>query len=551
MLKRIFHSSDNDSENGRRFFQRDLQQRRRQNSITSEDEALAEYVDTKIIFQAGVDFESKPLVVVCACNLPDPNEVDYDKILSRILRKLDLFVESDYTVVLFAGGAQHRPGWHWMFRAYKNLSRKYKKNLKNLYIVHSTTWARVILDVMNVVISPKFGRKVKYIPTLSKLALYVPLTQIEIPPLVYTYNLKFEEKITLQPTAYDENGSLMFGVPIEVLMGSEGEKGLPRVVKDCVTYLRAEGLETEGIFRRSPSSVLLRQAREAYDRGNPINLADYGVHVAAVLLKMFFAQLPVSVFPAEIYETLRQIRMKNGHLERIEFIRETVFPLLLPPVVILLHYVCSLLYEISKHEKVNRMTPYNLAVMMAPNLVHSGNPLLDVSMCVLSTDSDSGGGVGIFMKLAIEHFELMFEGFEEPRERIRDAAVVENGNSLSSHQFHHNNYGVGTAASSSRTSSVTSESTEVSSNNTSINSPSASLINSTSPPKYPSIRRMRNLASASSPPNGSIRGVGAGVEISGIMVSGLVTSSPPGTPYGEEPGSPRSIDELRKAIPWN
>ncbi|CAG8437320.1 3438_t:CDS:2 [Ambispora gerdemannii] len=542
MWKRMFHISDNENETGRAFFQH---RHHRQNSVMSEDEALADYVDTKIIYQAGVDFESKPLVVVCACNLPDPNEVNYDKILNRILRKLDLFVESDYTVVLFAGGAQHRPGWHWMFRAYKSLSRKYKKNLKNLYIVHSTTWARVILDVMNVVISPKFGRKVNYIPTLSKLALYVPITQIEIPPLVYTYNLKFEEKITLQPTTY-ENGSLMFGVPIEVLMGSEGEKGLPRVIKDCVNYLRAEGLETDGIFRRSPSSILLRQAREAYDRGNPINLADYGVHVSAVLLKMFFAQLPVSVFPAEIYETLRQIRLKNGHLERIEFIRETIFPLLLPPVVILLHYVCSLLYDISKREKVNRMTAYNLAVMMAPNLVHSGNPLLDVSMCVLSTDSDSGGGVGIFMKLAIEHFELLFEGFEEPRNRIRDVA----DHSSISTKGHNHIPSVGTAASSSRTSSVTSGSTELSSNSTSINSTSASFINSTSPPKYPSIRRMRNIASASNA--GSIRGVGAGVEISGLMVSGMVTSSsPPGTPNGEEPGSPRSIDELRKAIPWN
>ncbi|KAG9295652.1 hypothetical protein G9A89_002970 [Geosiphon pyriformis] len=401
----------------RRFFQksseensiRALQQQNIQH-ISAEDEALADYVDTKIIYQAGVDFESKPMVVISACNFPDPSEVDYNRILSRILRKLDLFVESDYTVVFFAGGAQHRPGWAWIFKAYKSLSRKYKKNLKNLYIVHSSTWARVLLDVMNIIISPKFSRKVKYIPSLSKLALYVPITQMEIPPLVYTYNMNFEEEITFQSTSRNgENGPLMFGVPIELLMGSEGEKGLPRVVKDCVTFLRAEGLETEGIFRRSPNSVLLRQAREAYDRGNPIDLEDYGVHVAAVLLKMFFAQLPVSVFPVSLYDTLRQIRLKNGHFERIEFIRDTLFPLLLPPVVILLHYVCSLLYDISKHSSVNRMTPYNLAAMMAPNLVHSGNPLLDVSMCVLSTDNNSGGGVGVFMKLAIEHFELMFE----------------------------------------------------------------------------------------------------------------------------------------------
>ena len=36
--------------------------------------------------------------------------------------------------------------------------------------------------------------------------------------------------------------SLMFGVPLEELMGYDGEKdGLPRVVRDCVQYLREAG----------------------------------------------------------------------------------------------------------------------------------------------------------------------------------------------------------------------------------------------------------------------------------------------------------------------
>jgi hypothetical protein len=58
----------------------------------------------------------------------------------------------------------------------------------------------------------------------------------------FRYNLRYEDKITLPPSPnYDENKHLMFGVPLEVLMGEEGENGLPRVVRDCVTYLRAEG----------------------------------------------------------------------------------------------------------------------------------------------------------------------------------------------------------------------------------------------------------------------------------------------------------------------
>lgn len=41
-------------------------------------------------------------------------------------------VESDYTVVFFAAGSRHTPGWNWVWKAYRSLSRKYRKNLKRL-----------------------------------------------------------------------------------------------------------------------------------------------------------------------------------------------------------------------------------------------------------------------------------------------------------------------------------------------------------------------------------------------------------------------------------
>ncbi|CAJ0907112.1 8806_t:CDS:10 [Entrophospora sp. SA101] len=300
----------------------------------------------------------------------------------RILYKLDLFVESDYTVVLFTGGAKHKPGWTWMFKAYKSLSRN-----------------------------------------LSQLAIYVPITQIDIPPAVYEHNLKFEDKITLPPSPnYDEDETSVFNVPIETLMGLEGEKGLPSVVKECVTYLRSEG-----VFRRSPSSLLLKQAMAAYNRGNPVNLEDYGVHVAAVLLKMFFSHLPIAVFPAETYDALKFIQSKPDYVKRIEYIRSSVFPLLSPAVIVLLRYVCSLLHEISKRHDKNLMTPYNLAVVFAPNLVHSGNPKIDIQHCLLNpNDPNVGGGVGLLMRLAIEYFDLMFEGYDEQKDIIREI-FTENG----------------------------------------------------------------------------------------------------------------------------
>jgi Rho GTPase-activating protein 1 len=45
--------------------------------------------------------------------------------------------------------------------------------------------AIVLFSLAGAMISPKFFRKLQYYDTLSELAVYVPLTQIDIPATVY------------------------------------------------------------------------------------------------------------------------------------------------------------------------------------------------------------------------------------------------------------------------------------------------------------------------------------------------------------------------------
>jgi Rho GTPase-activating protein 1 len=71
----------------------------------------------------------------------------------------------------------------WMLSAYQNLERKYRKGIRKLFIVHSGTWTRIVLEVAGRVVSPKFAKKVKYVGSLSELAEHVPLTQVM--PLVH------------------------------------------------------------------------------------------------------------------------------------------------------------------------------------------------------------------------------------------------------------------------------------------------------------------------------------------------------------------------------
>ncbi|KAF9910734.1 hypothetical protein EC991_005719 [Linnemannia zychae] len=365
-----------------------------------------------IIYRAGVDYESRPMVVLCACNLPDPSLVDYDTILRVVLAQLEQFVESDYTVVMFSGGAMYRPGWGWLFKAYRSLNRRYKKNLKALYIVHPSTWPRIILGTMNAVISPKFGAKVHYIDNLSHLAKVVPLNQINIPAAVYQHNLKFEDTITL-PDNQQDYANRVFGAPLERLMGPNGEKGLPKFIQDCIRNLIENGLYVEGLFRRSPNSAMLKQVRAAYDRGNPVNLTEYDIHISAVLLKLFLRELPEPIFPVYLYALLQQQKRDDQTRTVTEFIRTEVVTKVTHNNLILMMEVFRLLKLVADRHESNLMTAHNLAIVMTPNMVRHEDVMQEIALSTVSNrnkDSPVDGALtlGTVVKVMIEHYDEVF-----------------------------------------------------------------------------------------------------------------------------------------------
>ncbi|KAI0056573.1 Rho GTPase activation protein [Artomyces pyxidatus] len=389
---------------------------------------------SRMIYQAGVDYETRPMVVLNASAMPDAREVNYDVLLARILSYLDLYVESDYTVIFFAAGSKNTPGWNWVWKAYRSLSRKYRKNLKRMYIVHSNFFTKMLFSLAGAFISPKFFRKITYIDTLSELACHVPLTQIDVPPAVYQENLKHERRITMPiPTQ-----SYIFGVHLEDLMGYDGEKGgIPRVVKDCIQYLRETGLTDEGLFRRSPNSALLKQVQDAYDRGNVVSLDNFNdPNLAAVLLKKYLRDLPEPIFTEALYPIIQRCPMPTedpSDWSAVLYIREHLLPALPRCNYILISHVLHLMHEVSLRSATNRMDAHNLAIVLCPNLVSSASPARDIMMCAVpggpalhptltpsnSTSTASQEGrttLGILIKLCIQRYYEVFDEVEDRSE---------------------------------------------------------------------------------------------------------------------------------------
>ena len=192
---------------------------------------------------------------------------------------------------------------------------------------------------------------------------------------MYRENLKHEARITLPIPSH----SNIFGVPLEDLMGHNGEKGgVPKVVRDCIQYLRETGgllsssysdysltLLVQGcvkkVFfdvlpsllcfappRRHTTEVCTAPHFETYPTeppiaGNIVSLQTFGdPHIATVLLKKFLRDLPDPIIPERLYPVIQRCPIPSSDpsdTSSIHYIRETLLPELAPCAYILLSHI--------------------------------------------------------------------------------------------------------------------------------------------------------------------------------------------------------------------
>lgn len=96
---------------------------------------------------------------------------------------LENYVKQDYSLIYFHYGlsSKNKPSLGWLVQAYKAFDRNYKKNLKALYLVHPTSFLKIVSQIFRPLISAKFGKKLNYIHRLKELNEAVPLDLLDIP----------------------------------------------------------------------------------------------------------------------------------------------------------------------------------------------------------------------------------------------------------------------------------------------------------------------------------------------------------------------------------
>ncbi|WWC66983.1 uncharacterized protein I206_100890 [Kwoniella pini CBS 10737] len=238
-----------------------------------------------------------------------PPTLSNDELFNIILRRLEPWVgeegEGGYVLVVLAaddpvGGngmekeRRKLPGIGWWVWKCKRLPRKYRKNLKRLYIVHPSLFTRTLLPFIVPFISPKSYSKLHPLPSL--LSLYhthgVSLKGIDISPSVLSTESRILKELpdllpakpalkrmdsesSLASWGYHtissavETAASYLGMAQGHDLEKEDKRGywgrelddllrdsIPPLLSDLRRVILGECVTTEGVFRRSSNSEI-------------------------------------------------------------------------------------------------------------------------------------------------------------------------------------------------------------------------------------------------------------------------------------------------------
>ncbi|XP_065610097.1 rho GTPase-activating protein 11A isoform X2 [Cyrtonyx montezumae] len=170
-----------------------------------------------------------------------------------------------------------------------------------------------------------------------------------------------------QPTAAASETKI-FGTPFytlpQTLVPEYGH--IPSFLVDACEYLE-EHVHTEGLFRKSGSLVRLKALKSKLDQGENCLSAALPCDVAG-LLKKFFRELPEPVLPLHLQDGfLKAQQLANGKKTATMLLS----CLMTDRAIEALRYFFNFLRTVSLRSNENRMDSSNLAVIFAPNLLHS------------------------------------------------------------------------------------------------------------------------------------------------------------------------------------
>ncbi|GBG35050.1 Rho GTPase activating protein, putative [Hondaea fermentalgiana] len=189
----------------------------------------------------------------------------------------------------------------------------------------------------------------------------------------------------------------------------------PIVVCDCIAFLRAQGMYTEGVFRIPGQQDIVDALKFRYVQENEdedvLSAIPCEVNDVATLLKSYFRWLPEPAFPYENYDDiLDTCRTPKASKEELE---DAVFEAMENVQSPNRECICLLiqfLREVAQFEEINKMSPANLATCFAPSLLRAPDTVSPEQALM-----DMGPAIGVLVTLIRSDRPL----FLPPKEQVR------------------------------------------------------------------------------------------------------------------------------------
>lgn len=372
------------------------------------EESFAELNGTGVVEIVGDDEVGRRIIVVSACRLPPSKDLHPDKLLRYLMFTLDKYVEQDYSLVYFHYGlsSKNKPPLSWLWKAYKAFDRKYKKNLKALYLVHPTNFIRIVWQMLRPAISVKFGRKMMYVNYLHELQQYLNLEKLCIPDAVLEYDKVLLAKnpraaemarqnteptettsaqcdVRIPPKDSPSLPTQQFGVSLQFIKDNNANMiaSIPPIVRQCVEFLsQPDALETEGIFRRTGNRAVIKELQRACNKGEQVTFRN-DPHNAAVLLKTFLRDLEEPLLTFDLYDEILNFQTWSNR-DKPRKVKILILERLPIENYKLLKYIIQFLWKVQDRSCLNKMTSSNLAVVFGPNLIWPPNGQMSLQAIV-------------------------------------------------------------------------------------------------------------------------------------------------------------------------
>lgn len=382
----------------------------RQNLSTLDDN-FHDIARHHILSVAGDDKSGRPVIVFSSCRMPPINAIDHTRLFRYLLCTLDQYVENDYTIVYFHFGltSKNKPTMSKVIQLYRELDRKYRKNIKALFVVHPSSTIKLIWATLAKVLSPKFSRKLFYITRLHDLAEYVHLDQIDIPKEVMEHDVQISSQVknvaskapsVFYATPTEIPKTQQFGVSLSWMKENNDGECIPPVMSTSVKFLRENALEVEGIFRRSANMKTVKDFCGMFNDGHTVSYSNpEDIHCAAVIIKRFLRELPEPILTFNLYDKIVTSTLIPDEMNKLKVVWCILNNELPEENFVLLKFLMEFLDEVLSYSEVNKMTASNLAIVFGPNLLWSKSQAASL---------DAMAQINSFTRLMLENASYLF-----------------------------------------------------------------------------------------------------------------------------------------------